>query len=265
MKSRQFRNFAVITCVLLVALHQTARAGALWYELESGSQLDLINGGVTVLRGQLALLGCGKTGAEQNPKRDYFSVHALRLDETPEDLEHRLQDGSRIPLFGGPGVSLSGRYGSLRARSDGGVSDFKWNLRHALEWERSDEAALLTRRITNDQSQASRLNFAHPKDPCPESIELYLEVEDATTLYGVEERESPSGEWMRTAKPFDQSRELVGRLTLFAREIPGSEEAVREPSRARRIPLQVAPPRELKARELKRAEPRRIEVDALEP
>jgi len=265
MKSRRFRNFAVITCVLLVALHQTARADALWYELESGSQLDLINGGVTGLRGRLALLGCGKTGAEQNPKRDYFSVHALRLDETPEDLEHRLEDGSRIPLFGGPGVSLSGRYGSLRARSDGGVSDFKWNLRHALDWERSNEAALLTRRITNDQSQASRLNFAHPEDPCPESIELYLEIEDATTLYEVDERKSPSGEWIRTPKPFDQSRELIGRLTLYARKIPDSEEAVREPARAHQAPLQVAPPRELKARELKRAEPRRIEVDALEP
>ncbi len=265
MKSRQFRNFAVTACVLLVTLHQTARADALWYELESGSQLDLVNGGVTVLRGQLALLGCGKTGAEQNPKRDYFSVHALRLDETPEDLEHRLQDGSRIPLFGGPGVSLSGRHGSLRARSDGGVSDFKWNLRHTLDWERSDEAALRTRRITNDQSRASRLHFAHPMDPCPESIELYLEIEDATTLYGVEERESPSGEWMRTSKPFDQSRELIGRLTLYAREIPGSEEAELEPARARRIPLQVTPPRELKAREPKRAEPSRIEVDALEP
>jgi hypothetical protein len=265
MKSRRFTNFAVAVCALLMALHQTARADALWYELESGSQLDLINGGVTGLRGRLALLGCGKTGAEQNPKRDYFSVHALRLDETPEDLEHRLQEGSQIPLFGGPGVSLSGRYGALQARSDGGVSDFKWNLRHALDWERSDEAALVTRRITNDQSQASRLNFAHPEDPCPESIELYLEIEDATTLFGVEERESASGEWMRTAKPFDQSRELVGRLTLYAREIPGSEEAVREPGRARRIPLQVAPPHELKAREPKRAEPRRIEVDALEP
>jgi hypothetical protein len=248
-----------------MALHQTARADALWYELESGSQLDLINGGTTVLGGQLALVGCGKTGAEQNPKRDYFSVHALRLDETPEDLENRLQGGSQIPLFGGPGVSLSGRYGALHARPDGGVSSFQWNLRHALEWERSDEAALVTRRIRNDQSQASWLIFAHPTDLCPESIELYLEVEDATSLFGVEERESQSGEWMRTAKPFDQSRELVGRLTLFAREIPGSEEAVREPSRARQIPRQVAPPRELKARELGHAEPQRIEVDALEP
>jgi hypothetical protein len=259
MKNRRFGNFAVTACVLLMALHQTARADALWYGLESGSQLDLINGGVTVLHGQLAVLGCGKTGAEQNPKRDYFSIHALRLDETPEDLEHRLKDGSQIPLFGGPGVSLSGRYGSLHARSDGGVSDFKWNLRHALDWERSDEAALRTRRITNDQSQTSKLNFAHPEDPCPESIELHLEIEDATTLFEVDERESPSGEWMRTPKPFDQSRELIGRLTIYARAIPGSEETVREPGRARQIPLQVAPPRELK-----RAEPRTIELDALE-
>ena len=238
-----------------MALDQTARADALWYELESGSQLDLINGGVTVLRGQLALLGCGKTSAEKNPERDYFLVHALRLDDTPEDLEHRLQDGSQIPLFGGPGVFLSGRYGSLRARSDGGISDFKWSLRHALDWERSDEAALLTRRITNDQSQVSWLHFAHPEDPCPKSIELFLEIEDATTLYRSEEFESPSGEWLRTAMPFDESRELIGRITLYAREIPGSEEAVREPLRARRIPLQVAPPRELKAREPKRVEP----------
>jgi len=238
-RKRRSRNLIVTACTLLVALQHTANADTLWYELERGSELDLTYGGSTRLHGKLALMGCGETGAEQNPERDYFSVHALLLDEEHEELEFQLNNGSQVPLFGGPGVGVSGRRGSIQARSGGNVSDFQWFLRHSLCWERAGEAALLRRDLTLDVSQSSSLDFADPADACPESIELHLLLEDVTTIYQAEEREFPPGEWVTSAKVVfgGQSRELVGRVTLYAREIPGSEEKLREPIRMRRSPL----------------------------
>lgn len=257
-RSLQYRNLALAVCSVLAVVGETARADLLWYELERGSQLDLMDRGATPLRGELALLGCGDAQAEKNPKRDRFLIDELRLDETQEALESQMKNQIGFPLFGGPGISTSGRYANMHVRPDGVVSDFQWILRFALDWESASEAALLRRDLVHDKNQPSTLRFANPEDACPESMELHLVLEDLITIYVPEEREGLPGEWFTAPKFLERSREPVGQVTLFARAIPGSGEAVREPARARTVPFRESPPSRIKVLERKLPPERRL-------
>lgn len=206
------------------------QADALWYTLESGSKVELVNGASTELTGRVALLGCGgNEQADTNASKRPYPFHAIKFDNTPDALEsqiHGPKDGN-IPLFGGPGVGVAGR-ASMIARSDGKVTNFDWFLQHKLEQDYGNEALIYTRRLMLDSKEDSRISFRDQQQACPDTIKLSLVIKDTHATYTPEVKVSPSGEQEVTARPKgDWKEETIGTVTIIATAIPGSEEKVR--------------------------------------
>ncbi len=209
-------------CVVVLSGASDSRAETVWYRLERDSEFDARNGGRWPLRGRLSLVSCEEPAPGTTPRRDLFSVGELELDHTPEDLESRVRQGSQVPLFGGPGVGVGSRRGSIRARA-GRVTNFQWFLRHELDEERGDRGRVYRRDLVLDSSAASLLGFADDDAGCPQSLDLSLLLQHVWTEY---ERE---GAEPARARPVGQERETLARVRLVAERIAGSEEPDRGP------------------------------------
>jgi hypothetical protein len=209
-------------CGVVLSGASDVGAETVWYRLERDSEFDVRSGGRWPLHGRLSLVSCEEPAPGTTSRRDRFWVGELELDHMPEDLESRVRQGSQVPLFGGPGVGLGSRRGSIRARA-GRVTDFRWFLRHELDEERGNWGRVYRRDLVLDSSAASLLGFADDDAGCPQSLDLSLLLQHVWTQY---ER---VGAEPAQARPVGQERETLARVRLVAERIAGSGEPDRGP------------------------------------
>jgi len=232
-KSRKysFRISAVsaVFSISMLFLTGNVQADALWYALESGSKVELPNGSNTELTGRIALLGCGNERLDTKSSKRRYPFHAVKFYNTPEVLAAHVYDpkSAEIPLFGGPGVGVQHRP-LMTTEHEGKVTDFTWFLQHKLEQDYGTEALIFNRLLALDENQDSRISFRDETQICPDTISLSLVIKDTKDTYKAVLKTSPSGEQITTASPKgDRKEEIVGRVTIIATAIPGSEEIIK--------------------------------------
>ena len=220
---------ASVFCAIPLLWAGQAFADALWYALEEGSKLELANGTSSDLTGRIALMGCGGSRDGSKPaERNAYLFYAMKLDNTPEELQNQLNGNSRIGLFGGSGEEVSGKHGSMVIRQDGTLKNFQWWLRHKLEHDNGSEAETYRRNLIRDSKTESRISFRSDTEPCPEKMELHLRVNDSWSSFKPDLRTSSTGEQKTFPRPAGSRQETIGKLTLIASAIPGSEEKITE-------------------------------------
>jgi hypothetical protein len=210
-----------------------ANADALWYRIEQGSKVEIFDGAITYLAGEIEVGSCGKEDMQANPERDMYPMHSFRLENTPEELNLQQPGTSSINLFDGPGVGLTLGAGSLKVLPDGRVSSFSYYLSHLLAEEKGDTATVYFRKLKTDDVHISRFSF-DTDDACPRRIELNLLIEDVWTLYRAVSQVSHTGQQVTVAQgvPGGKSR-IIGKISIFATAISGSLHPAREPGRIR--------------------------------
>lgn len=221
---------AVAVCSCILVSTGSSFADVLWYALEDGSRVEFSRGGGMELTGRIGIMGCGEAASNDSMplKRAGYLLYALELDRSPEELKSQLTGYSTIPLFGGPGDEVSGGFGSMVIHDDGKLKTFQWWLRHQLEHDYGSEATVYHRNLVNDDTGIvrSNLKFRDERAICPEILELYLSINDLWTSYRPEPTYSLSGEQTISARHVSSRNELVGRVSLIATAIPGSEEKI---------------------------------------
>ncbi len=215
-------------CSSLLLLAGNAYADALWYALESGSKVELANGSTTELTGRIALQGCGGEPADTKASKRPYVFHAIKFDNAPEELEPQIHDrkSAHVPLFGGPGVGVFSQP-AMTAQSDGKVSSFEWYIQHKLEQDYGSEAMVFDRKLMIDSKQGNKISFIDQNRYCPDTMQLSLVINDYHTTYKAELKATSTGEQIYAARPTgSQKVEPVGKITIFATAIPGSEEKI---------------------------------------
>lgn len=199
----------------------------LWYSLESGSELVLTSEAGIGLTGRIGLNDCGEDSPiETNTKTSSYPIYGFKLDNMPEAVQPHLNSGhNAIPLFGGPGVEVTGNP-TMSALRDGRMLDFKWFLQQSLENDYGNEAVVFTRQLMLNDKRKSTISFHGKHQICPDNLELHLQIKDKRTTYKPDLVTSFDGRQINGPIAKESKEDIVGYVTIMATAISDSLEKI---------------------------------------
>ncbi|SNB45975.1 cytochrome c3 family protein [Geobacter sp. DSM 9736] len=215
-----------IIFILILVSTSKAHGDVLWYSLEHGSKLDMINEMSVDLTGRIGIPECGTVERNANEAKAMYPLKEVYYDNIPVAIQpHLSARRHEIPLFGGPGVELSATP-AMDIYRNGTVSSFSWPLQQLLESDWGSEALIYRRQLVLDEAQNSFATFNGQQ--CPETIRLNLKVIDSWTTYQPEIQNLPDGQQVTVSAIKGVRESLLGYLTIMAAVIPNSSEKTHE-------------------------------------